>query len=131
MEYRYEIRPFSAYSTYTTTAASENVSAIIDRLIRVAAKVTEHYAGDVVYDIQALQEAVQTRRPLDLVLLFRSGGVSTVKPEDGVVPRPGPLPRAIQAWRLTHNPENTETVLRRVTLCARREWQSDYVGDST
>lgn len=100
---------YSSYDDYTVTSNTENISDVVDKLIRLAAKITERYASDIYYDIDSLHQCLKEHEPYDRVLFFRETGVWTVDYEkvDRVF-------KHIQAWRLTHDPENTITTLVRV-----------------
>ena len=111
----------SDYSCYDkgTTSNTENISAVVDKMIRLAAKLTECYASDIVYDIGDLSSAVKGKKPLDNLLFFRECGVTTRNVEsfdadayDSILFNFTP----IQIWRLTHDPETTETKLIRVSV---------------
>lgn len=132
MEYKYKISNYSDNPHEIVMSWSENISNISDRLIRIAAKCTEHYAGDVIYDIRALQDAVDTKFGHDRVLFFREGGVSMriVNSQDALVTTDF-LPACIQAWRLTHDPATTTTTLRRVELVYHGEYTHHYIGCPT
>ena len=107
-----------------TVSYSENISNIIDKLIRLTAKLTECYASDIIYDIEALNDAVKNGNELDKLLFFRECGVTTRKTEsvtatdyDFLLSNWTP----IQIWRLTHNPSTMETKLIRVRIS--KEWK--------
>lgn len=107
-----------------TVSYSENISNIIDKLIRLTAKLTECYASDIIYDIEALNDAVKNGNELDKLLFFRECGVATRKTEsvtatdyDFLLSNWTP----IQIWRLTHNPSTMETKLIRVRIS--KEWK--------
>ena len=96
-----------------------NISSIIDKLIRLAAKLTERFASDIVYDIAGLESAMQTKTPLDHLLFFRECGVETRKTEKFDVRQYDSLFsnfQIIQVWRLTHDPVTMETKLIRVDV---------------
>ena len=102
-----------------TISNTENISSIVDKMIRLAAKLTECYASDIVYDIGDLSSAVKEKKPLDNLLFFRECGITTREAEtfdvdvyDSILFNFTP----IQIWRLTHNPETTETKLIRVDV---------------
>lgn len=116
MNIKYDIRAYSCYDNYTFKTQTKNISYIEDKLIRITAKVTEHYASDILFPIAALQRAVEDETPLDWILLFRDGGVNTYKIVDGSPDCGGEYVSGIQCWRLTHDPEETRTVLTRVYL---------------
>ena len=102
---------YSSYDDYTVKSNTENISDVTDKLIRLAAKITERYAGDIYYDIKSLYECIEEHDPYDRVLFFRESGVWAVgyKEVDRVFEH-------IQAWRLTHDPENMITTLVRVDV---------------
>lgn len=98
---------------------TENVSSVIDKMIRLAAKLTENYASDIFYDIADLNNAVREKKPLDNLLFFRENGVTTIETTDLDADMYKTLLRnftPIQTWRLTHDPETTETKLIRVDV---------------
>jgi hypothetical protein len=104
-----KIVKYSSYDDYTVTSNTENISDVVDKMIRLAAKITERYASDIYYDINSLHRCLEEHEPYDRVLFFRESGVWTVSVEDL-----NTLVDNIQAWRLTHDPENTITTLVRV-----------------
>lgn len=113
-----KISNFSCYDK-GVTSGTENVSSIIDKMIRLSAKLTESYASDIVYDIEDLNDAVKEKKPLDHLLFFREYGVTTRNVEtfdadayDSILFNFTP----IQIWRLTYDPSTTETKLVRVDV---------------
>ena len=102
---------YSSYNTYTFTSETDNISNIVDKLIRLSAKITERFAGDIYYDIKSIYRCVEEHEPYDRVLFFRESGVWTVSVDelDAMIDH-------IQAWRLTHDPESMTTVLIRVGI---------------
>ena len=89
---------------------TENVSTIIDAMIRITAKVTEHYVGDIYYDIKSLSKAIEEKRPLNELLLFEEDGVRTLHCSD-IDNHPDQYFSGrkfnrsyIQAWQLSHQP---------------------------
>lgn len=100
-----------SYNDDTVTSNTENISDIVDKLIRLTTKITERYASDIYYDIKSLHNALEEYEPYDRVLFFRESGVWTVSVEDL-----NTFVDHIQAWRLTHDPENTITTLVRVDV---------------
>ena len=112
-----KITDYSCYDNYTVKSETENISSVVDKLIRLAAKITESYASDIVYDINALTAFIEEKYPHDKILFFRESGVSTYNTEMVEKDNRGILcSDSIQTWRLTYDPETTTTVLKRVTL---------------
>ena len=109
-----KITNYSWYDDYTVTSNTENISNVVDKLIRLSAKITERFAGDIYYDISSLYKCLEGHASYDRVLFFRESGVWAMSIEelDNMVDH-------IQAWRLTHDPENMVTTLVRVSI--RRE----------
>lgn len=102
-----------------TVSYSENISNVIDKLIRLTAKLTECYASDIIYDIEALNDAVKNGNELDRLLFFREGGVTTYRMETFDAETLDRFSRCftfIQVWRLTHDPSEMETKLIRVSI---------------
>ena len=110
---------YSSYDTYTFTSETENISNIVDKLVRLSSKITERFAGDIYYDIKSLYRCVEEREKYDRVLFFRESGVWTVNTDELC-----DMVEHIQAWRLTHDPESMVTELVRVGV--RRENLYEY-----
>ena len=106
-----KIVKYSSYDDYTVTSNTENISDVVDKLVRLTAKITERYASDIYYDIKSLYNAIEEHDYYDRVLFFRESGVWTVSTTelDNIVDN-------IQSWRLTHNPEAMMTTLVRVGI---------------
>ena len=104
-----KITNYSCYDNYTVTSNTENISDVVDKMVRLAAKITERFASDIYYDIKSLYHCLEKHESYDRVLFFRESGVWTVSVNelDDMVDH-------IQAWRLTHDPENMITTLIRV-----------------
>ena len=49
----FKITNYSCYDDYTVTSNTENVSNVVDKLIRLTAKITERFASDIYYDINS------------------------------------------------------------------------------
>lgn len=115
MEYIYDIRPYSCYDNWTVGSDTENVSSVLDKLLRITTKVTEQFASDILYDIRDFCTKLEEHEPYDRILIFRESGVSTYVVEDNAVKYPSFL-SGIQVWRLTFDPDKTSTILTRVYL---------------
>lgn len=108
-----------------SACGTDNVSSIVDKLIRIAAKVTEYYASDVVFYINDLNKAVEERQEMDVVLVFREGGVSMME-RSCILNDPscyaGTISDGIQFWCLKRTKlENGtfDTELKRVSVYLR------------
>lgn len=69
------IYPYSDDKRYCVRVRGDNVSSVIDRMVRVAAKITEHYASDVVLWCGKLNDAIKTHDTIVCTLNFREDGV--------------------------------------------------------
>lgn len=118
----FKITNYSMYDNYTVTSDTDNISNVVDKLIRITAKITERFAGDIYYDIDALYHYIKGHKSYDCVLFFREGGVWAVSYEDLEVYINNSCLDYIQAWRLTYNPETTKTVLIRVDVRKENKW---------
>ena len=114
-----KITNHSSYDDYTVTSNTENISDVVDKLVRLSAKITERFASDIYYDIKSLYQCLEEHESYDRVLFFRESGVWAVNVECLTE-----FVDHIQAWRLTHDPDNTITTLVRVDV--RKE--SEYRG---
>ncbi len=98
---------------------TENVCDIVDKMIRLTAKITERWASDIVYDINELTDAIKNKESIDKILFFREDGVTTRETNKLTVDGYDSLQccfTPIQVWRLTHNPTTMETKLIRVSI---------------
>lgn len=98
---------------------NKNVSDITDKMIRLAAKLTERWADDIIYNINEFLDAVKEKTPIDKILFFRENGVTAMEIEKLTVDNYGGILCCfipIQTWRLTHNPDTMETKLIRVNV---------------
>lgn len=109
------------YSCYDNGIVSEteNISNIMDKMVRLAAKLTERYAGDICYDMLKLNNAINEKEQLDNLFFFHKNGVTTSETNkltaelyDGLLCFFTP----IQTWRLTYNPDTMEIKLIRVNV---------------
>lgn len=109
-----KITNYSCFDNYTVASNTENISSIMDKLIRLSAKITERFAGDIIYDIEAFRNKMAENKPYDKVLFFREDGVWVVDVEKL---RQYPIDNNdLQSWRLTYDPENITTTLVRVRI---------------
>ena len=72
------IYPYCAYSDdkrYRVRARGDNVSSVVDRMVRVATKITECYASDIVLWCNKLNDSIKARDTLTCTLNFREYGV--------------------------------------------------------
>ena len=112
-----KIVDYSTYDNYTVKSETENISTVIDKLIRLTAKITEHYASDIVYDINMLNRHLADKESYDMLLYFREMGVSSYNTHS-VLRDDNELlwNDYIQVWRLTYDPETGVTMLKRVDV---------------
>ena len=106
-----KITNYSCYNDYTVISNTENISDVVDKLVRLTAKITERFASDIYYDIKSLYDCLDEHEYYDRVLFFRESGVWTVSVEDL-----DKIVDNIQSWRLTHDPEAMMTTLVRVDI---------------
>lgn len=109
----------SPYTYGAISTKSENICDIVDKLVRLTAKLTERFASDIIYDIHSLNNAIKAKETLDRLLFFRENGVTawcardfSVADYDALLTNFVP----IQTWRISHNPSTMETKLERVHI---------------
>lgn len=103
-----KIVDYSTYPQYIVKCGDGNVSDIMDRLIRIAAKITEHFASDIYYDIESLLDSIEARKPYDKILCFRECGVDTFTMEEVYGGEYTIVGEYVQLWRLKYDLESAD-----------------------
>ena len=118
-----EITKYAINDSYTVRSNTDNISSVIDKMIRLSAKLTERFASDIVYDLEFLNDAVKNGKHYDKILFFRENGVATWPVSGLDEDRYDMLLfnfTPIQTWRLIHDPEIMLTKLERVEIFKNR-----------
>ena len=105
-----KIRNYSCDNDYRYYVQSigGNHSTIFDRLIRLTAKLTESYAGDIYYELSEIEKLIERSQPFDWILCFREYGVDSYWRETVEECAPYKLSaigESIQTWELTYTPD--------------------------
>lgn len=105
-----KIRNYSSYKDprFYVESIGENYSTIFDRLIRLTAKLTESYAGDIYYDLCEIEKLIERSQPFDRIIVFREDGVNSYWRETVEECAPNELydfGSAIQTWELIYEPD--------------------------
>ena len=93
---------------YYVQSIGGNHSTIFDRLIRLTAKLTEAYAGDIYYELSEIEKLIERSQPFDWILCFREYGVDSYWRETVEECAPYKLSaigESIQIWELTYTPD--------------------------
>ena len=93
---------------YYVQSIGGNYSTIFDRLIRLTAKLTENYAGDIYYELGEIEKLIERSQPFDRIIAFREDGVNSYRRETVEECAPNELydfGSAIQTWELTYTPD--------------------------
>lgn len=109
----YTIHPYSTGNEHTTKSVSGNISSIMSRMVQIAGRLCENYAGDIYYPLSGYYYAMCEGRDYDKLITFYESGVVERKIENGTVDH---KTDGIQYWRLTWNPQKKEGVFTRVRL---------------
>ena len=109
----YTIHPYSTDKGNTTKSINDNISSIMSRMVQIAGRLCEDYAGDVYYALCNYDNAVRENDEYDKLIVFQENGVIERKIENNTVDR---KPEGIQYWRLTWNPQKREGAFARVLL---------------
>lgn len=114
--FAYEIQNYSDYAPWNIRGEETNYSDIVDKLIRLSAKITEHYASDIFYDLKSIERNITTGNEFHLLLVFREYGVNSFALKNkNVFFYPGQFNEEIQDWVLDYVP-GTDPYLHRVNL---------------
>ena len=105
-----KIRNYSCDNDYRCYVQSigGNYSTIFDRLIRLTAKLTENYAGDIYYELGEIEKFIERSKPFDRIIAFREDGVNSYRRETVEECAPNEFydfGSAIQTWELTYTPD--------------------------
>lgn len=131
---------YSSRSDFKILEETEDISSIIDRLLRITTKVTESYASDIVYDIRALEKARRDKESYCKLLVFHAHGVNTYNA--GFDAKNVPfvyLPKGSQAeiyglggiqhWLLAYAPASDRCMPCGKTLLMRYDFSGTYYKD--
>lgn len=103
-----KIYPYSDNQRYCVWTCGDNVSSVIDKMIRVAAKTTENYASDIVLWCNKLLNTIEAHEPMACMLNLREDGVDLY--EQSQLEKPETLRSALsgglQQWMLVVNWED-------------------------
>ena len=109
----YTIHPYSTDKGYTTKSVNDNISSIMSRMVQIAGRLCEDYAGDIYYPLSGYYYSVCGNYDYDQLIVFHESGVIYREIENNTVDR---KPEGIQYWRLTWNPQKREGAFARVLL---------------
>lgn len=110
-----EIRKYSTYkdSRFYLESIGENYSTIFDKLIRLTAKLTESFAGDIYYELSEIEKLIERSQPFDRILCFREYGVNSYwreTVEECALCKLSAIGESIQTWELIYEPDLDSTV---------------------
>ena len=109
----YTIHPYNTGKGNTTKSVNDNVSSITSRMVQIAGRLCENYAGDIYYPLSGYYYSVCGNYDYDKLIVFCESGVIHCEIENNTVER---KPEGIQYWRLTWNRQKREGVFTRVLL---------------
>ena len=93
---------------YYVQSIGGNHSTIFDRLIRLTAKLTENYAGDIYYELSEIEKLIERSQPFDRILCFCECAVYSCwrKTVEECAPNElSAIGESIQTWELTYTPD--------------------------
>lgn len=64
---------------YAVETETRNVASIVDAMVRITAKLTDRYAGDIFYTVEKLYEAISKEASYCVLLAFYESGITPVK----------------------------------------------------
>ena len=98
---------------YYVQSIGGNYSTIFDRLIRLTAKLTENYAGDIYYELGEIEKFIERSQPFDRILCFCECAVYSCwrKTVEECAPNElSAIGESIQTWELVYEPDLDSTV---------------------
>ena len=116
-----KIREYSSYkdSRFFVSSDSGNYSTILDKLIRLTAKLTECYAGDIFYTMYEMEKwMIVEHRSFDRILMFRENGVTAYDREEieEKTHYQMDLSLELQQWEIIYDAETQKITLTRVLI---------------
>lgn len=108
-----KISNYSCYDNYTAMNIGSNGSDIISTMVRLAGRLCERFASDIIYDANAFTKAIENNENYDRYLFFRENGVTTLSLEKIYA-----IERTsyIQAWHLTYDAKTEMQKFTRVSV---------------
>lgn len=110
----------NSYSSFEDTRfvireKGENVTAIVDKVLRKTTQITEIFASDILFELRDYNNAVENKVPYDRLLGFRENGVTAYLPDetDDFSLKLRDL-NVLQFWRLSYDPVSEESVFIRL-----------------
>lgn len=105
-----KIRNYSTYkdSRFYVESIGENYSTIFDRLIRLTAKLTESYAGDIYYELGEIEKLIERSQPFNRIIAFREDGVNSYwreTVEKCALSDLSAIEESVQIWELVYTPD--------------------------
>lgn len=119
MNKQIKISNYSGFGQYTVKDKGTNHSDVTNKMVQLAGRFCEYYAGDIVYDVNAFIKAIEEKRDYDCYLFFREMGVTAFTPNDVEAIEGTSF---IQAWHLTYNAKTEEQELTRVNVYFERKF---------
>lgn len=113
MSKQIKISNYSGFGDYDIKDKGDNHSTITNKMVQLAGRLCEHYAGDIVYDANSFIKAIKEKRNYDRYLFFREMGVTALDLEYVEAIQHTEF---IQAWHLTYNAETQDQEFTRVNV---------------
>ena len=115
-----KIYKYSSYEIdrFFVVSDSRNFSNVWDKLIRLTAKLTESYAGDIYFEMAEMGRDMEDNRSFDKILLFHESGVTCLRREtiEKLRHNEMDLSLEIQQWEIIYDAKTQEITLTRVTI---------------
>ena len=109
----YTIHPYSTGKGNTIKSVNDDISSIMSRMIQIAGRLCENYAGNIYYSLAGYYYDVRENCNYDKLIVFQENGITERSIENNTVDR---KPEVIQYWRLTWDPKEHVGTLIRVNL---------------
>lgn len=97
---KFDIKRYSSFDNYTVKSCGDNISNVMDKLLRLTTKLTERYASDILYLIPSVDKATKDGIDVDVVIMFKESGVGWKNSENDAV-EVYTDETYLQCWRLT------------------------------
>lgn len=132
MKYTYQIGTCSAFDNLAVHSDGQNMNAIFDKLLRIATKLTESCAGDILSLFPAVQKALDNGTPFDAAIMFWEGGVHWKEIDVDDTITMDFFTRYLQVWCLNIPggfDSGAEASLERIVLFYRGASRTEVIGE--
>lgn len=125
---KFDIERYSIFDNYTVKSCGDNISNVMDKLLRLTTKLTESYASDILFLVPLIDKAMEDGTDIDIIIMFRESGVNWKNIKNDVIEIETTI-KYLQCWRLSVDHAREDAMeLTRVYLVADGSYSKRTIG---